>query len=69
MVVADFETTGLTSVDPITVDGVNNVNFYDNRFQLHDLRIDGSRISTTTSNADLTLSQVQVLLLTTQHKF
>jgi hypothetical protein len=56
MVVADFETTGLTSVASITVDGVNNVNFYDNRSELHDLRIDGSRISTTTSNADLTLS-------------
>jgi hypothetical protein len=56
MVVADFETTGLTSVASITVDGVNNVNFYDNRLELHDLRIDGSRISTTTSNADLTLS-------------
>ena len=56
MVVADFETTGLTSVASITVDCVNNVNFYDNRSELHDLRIDGSRISTTTSNADLTLS-------------
>ena len=56
MVVAAFETTGLTSVASITVDGVNNVNFYDNRSELHDLRIDGSRISTTTSNADLTLS-------------
>ena len=43
-------------VASITVDGVNNVNFYDNRSELHDLRIDGSRISTTTSNADLTLS-------------
>ena len=33
-----------------------NVNFYDNRSELHDLRIDGARSSTTTSNADLTLS-------------
>ena len=74
MVVADFETTGLTSVASITVDGVNNVNFYDNRSELHDLRIDGSRISTTTSNADLTLSAPgtgsvviddQLLILTT----
>ena len=58
-VVADFETTGLTSVAfEITVDGVNNVNFYANRFETFDLRIDDTRISTTTSNADLTLSNV-----------
>ena len=56
VVVADFETTGQTSVASITVDGVNNVNFYDNRSELHDLRVDGSRISTTVSNSDLTLS-------------
>ena len=40
----------------ITVDGNNHVNFYDNRSELHDLRITGSKIETTVSSADLVLS-------------
>ena len=56
MVVADFETTGQTSVASITVEGVTTANFYDNRTELHDIRIDGTTISTTNSGSDLRLS-------------
>ena len=56
VVVADFETTSNPSVAAITVDGNNHVNFYDNRSELHDLRITGSKIETTVSSADLVLS-------------
>ena len=40
----------------ITVDGNNHVNFFDNRTELHDLRIRDSWIETTVSSADLVLS-------------
>ena len=56
VVVADFESTSTPSVAAITVDGNNHVNFYDNRSELHDLRITGSKIETTVSSADLVLS-------------
>jgi hypothetical protein len=56
VVVSDFEISSQPSVAAITVDGNNNVNFYSNRTELHDLRIDGTTISTTTSGSDLRLS-------------
>jgi hypothetical protein len=56
VVVSDFETSSQPSVAAITVEGNNNVNFYSNRTELHDLRIDGTTISTTTSGSDLRLS-------------
>ena len=56
VVVADFESTSQPSVAAITVDGNNHVNFFDNRTELHDLRIRDSRIETTVSSADLVLS-------------
>ena len=56
VVVADFESTSQPSVAAITVDGNNHVNFFDNRKELHDLRIRDSRIETTVSSADLVLS-------------
>jgi len=37
----------------ITVDGVNNTNVYDDRFETQDIRIEGSAITTTSSNQDL----------------
>ena len=56
VVVSDFEVSGQQSVAAITVEGNNTANFYNNRTELHDLRIDGTRISTTTSGSDLVLS-------------
>ena len=56
MVVEDFETSGNPSQARVTVDGNNHVTFWDNRTELHDLRISGSTIQTTTSGSDLTLS-------------
>jgi len=40
----------------VDVDGVTTANFYDNRFEIHDLKIQGTEISTTASNQDLLLS-------------
>jgi hypothetical protein len=54
--VEDFETTGLPSNFKISVDDVNNVTYFANRTELHDLRITGSTIETTVSSADLILS-------------
>ncbi len=56
VVVSDFEVSGQQSVAAITVEGNNTVNFYNNRTELHDIRIDGTTISTTTSGSDLVLS-------------
>ena len=56
IVVSDFEDNGLASNFSITVDGVNNVTYFNNRTELHDLRITGSMIETTVSSADLVLS-------------
>lgn len=56
IVVEDFETTGLPSNFKISVDAVNNVTYFANRTELHDLRITGSTIETTVSSADLILS-------------
>jgi hypothetical protein len=40
----------------ITVDGVNNVNFYSNRAEFEDIRISGSEIQAISSNQDLVIS-------------
>ena len=56
VVVSDFEVSGQQSVAAITVEGNNTANFYNNRTELHDIRIDGTTISTTTSGSDLVLS-------------
>ena len=56
IVVEDFETTGLPRNFKISVDDVNNVTYFANRTELHDLRITGSTIETTVSSADLILS-------------
>lgn len=40
----------------VTVEGVNNTNFFSNRVELEDIRIEGSEIYTTSSNQDLTIS-------------
>jgi len=51
----DFEITGDQSVVKIGVDGKAIGFFYDNRFDVQFIRIDGSRISTLDSNLDLVL--------------
>lgn len=51
----DFEVTGDQSVVKIGVDGKAIGFFYDNRFDVQFIRIDGSRISTLDSNRDLEL--------------
>jgi hypothetical protein len=40
----------------VTVEGINNTNFFSNRVELEDIRIEGSEIYTTSSNQDLTIS-------------
>lgn len=40
----------------ITVEGINNANFFSNRIELEDIRIQGSDITTTSSNQDLSIS-------------
>jgi len=40
----------------ITVDGVNNVNFYSDRAEFEDIRISGSEIQAISSNQDLVIS-------------
>jgi len=40
----------------ITVEGINNTTFFSNRVELEDIRIQGSDITTTSSNQDLSIS-------------
>tara|TARA_B110000503_G_scaffold103755_1_gene154860 strand:+ start:587 stop:1852 length:1266 start_codon:yes stop_codon:yes gene_type:complete len=40
----------------LTVDGINGANFYDNRFEVEDIRVEASTITTTSSNQDLVLA-------------
>lgn len=54
--VKDFETTGSESNVEIGVDGVARVNFYDNRTEFENIKIQGTEISTTLSNTDLVLA-------------
>ena len=57
--VNDSGTIRKTGFEPsrvaITVDGINNTNLYYDRFETQDIRIEGSSITTTTSNQDLEL--------------
>ena len=39
----------------ITIDGINNTNIYNDRFETQDIRVEGSVITTTSSNQDLIL--------------
>lgn len=52
----DFETTGLPSVAEINVDSISVANFYNNRVEINDVRIQGNEISTFDSNVDLILT-------------
>ena len=54
--VRDFEITGTPSEILFTVDNNLVANFFDNRLELNDLRISGTKIETTNSNEDLVLS-------------
>ena len=57
VVVADIETNpGTASNIKVSVDGNNHITVYDNRTEIHDLRIHGSTIETTVSSADLRLA-------------
>jgi len=51
----DFEITGLPSLVDIGVDNQSVAQFYDNRIELNDIRISGTQIQSTVSNADLEL--------------
>lgn len=51
----DFEVTGLPSFVDIGVDNQSVAQFYDNRIELSDIRISGTQIQSTVSNADLEL--------------
>lgn len=52
----DFDTTGNESTVEIGVDGSAVANFYSNRTELQDIKIQGTEISTTLSNTDLVLA-------------
>ena len=52
----DIEVTTDPSVVEIGVDGVVQAEFYNNRIELNDIRISGTKIETTNSNSTLTLS-------------
>lgn len=54
--VKDFEITGTPSEIIFSVDNQIVANFFDNRLELNDLRISGTKIETTNSNEDLVLS-------------
>ena len=52
----DFQTTGLESTVEIGVNSVASANFFDNRVEFLEIKIQGSEISTTASNSDLLLN-------------
>jgi|TARA_B100001013_G_scaffold290959_1_gene190844 hypothetical protein len=52
---ADDQNTGLESDIKVTVDSINNVTFYNNRTELHDIRISNNTIETTNSQGSLVL--------------
>lgn len=52
----DFQTTGLESTVEIGVNNIVAANFFENRLEIFDLKIQGSEISTTVSNGDLLLN-------------
>lgn len=52
----DFDSTSVESVVTVTVDGIVSTNFYSNRLETGDIKIQGNEISTTSSNQPLILS-------------
>lgn len=53
---SDFDISGLESTISATVDGVLIANFYSNRIELSDIKIQNNEISTVNSNQELILS-------------
>jgi len=53
---SDFSVSGSESTVVVTVDGIVTANFYSNRVQLGDIRIQDNEISTLNSNEDLLLA-------------
>ena len=53
---ADFDTSGVESTVVVAVDGILTANFYSNRIELGDIRIQNNEISTTNSNEPLLLA-------------
>jgi hypothetical protein len=52
----DFDTSGIESVVTVIVDGILTANFYSNRLETGDIKIQDNEISTTSSNLPLILS-------------
>ena len=52
----DFDSTGVESTVTVTVDGIVSTNFYSNRIETGDIKIQNNEISTTSSNQSLILS-------------
>ena len=53
---SDFDTSGIESTVVVTVDGIVSANFYSNRVQLGDIKIQNNEISTINSNESLLLA-------------
>jgi hypothetical protein len=53
---SDFDTSGVESTVVVTVDGLVTSNFYSNRIELGDIRIQNNEISTINSNESLLLA-------------
>ena len=53
---ADFDSSGVESTVVVTVDGIITANFYSNRIELGDIKIQNNEISTTNSNESLVLA-------------
>ena len=53
---SDFDTSGIESTVVVTVDGLVTSNFYSNRIELGDIRIQNNEISTLNSNESLLLA-------------
>lgn len=56
ILITDQEDTGIESEISFEIDGTNIGSFYNNRFELGDIRITGTQIETIVSNEDLVLS-------------
>jgi hypothetical protein len=52
----DFDSTSIESTVAVTVDGIVSTNFYSNRIETGDIKIQNNEISTTSSNQSLILS-------------
>lgn len=55
---SDFDTSGLESIVEIGVDGASRANFYSNRVEMYDVKIQESTISSNVSNSDLVLEGI-----------